>query len=135
MVLRAEPLLIRRRQVVLKCVKVDGWWLVDVKCHLRNLQKSCSTGRCKAPESVSVPVGLNVKLVDDALVTSSPRAGSLVDPHIDKSTGQMASTRAEEILATAKLSDLNKALDTLRRVHVNLVRRYDQRQRRRWFVL
>lgn len=104
-------------------VEVEEGEQVEVKRRLRNLQELCHAKRRKVPESVSNAVGLAVELVDDAVITSSPEAGLIVDPRIDELTGQLASNRKKVVSLTAKLSHLEDARDKTEQEHENFMRK------------
>lgn len=90
---------------------------MKVKRNHRNLQDFCRVMRSNVPGRVSEAAGLDVKLMNDTTVTSSPDADKIVDPHIDELMRQLASTRAEVVLLMAKLSDLEDVLQKVERVH------------------
>lgn len=104
-------------------VKVEEGKQAEAKRCLSDLQELCSAKSCKVPESVSKVAGLAVELVSDAVVTSSPGAGSIFDPRIDGLTVQLGSTRTEVVSLAAKLPYLEDALDKDKREHKRLVRR------------
>lgn len=75
-------------------------------CDCHNL---CRAKKRKVPASVSEAVGLATELMRDAAKTSTPGAGNIGDPRIDKLRGQLSSTRLEVVLFTAELSNLEDA--------------------------
>lgn len=72
---------------------------------------------------MSEVVDLAVELKDDAMVTSSPDAGTIFDPLIDKLAGQLAITRAEVVALTAKVSDMEDARREVEQEHEDIVKK------------
>lgn len=103
--------------------KNDAEERIRAKRRSRDLQKSCRAKRRSVPEGVPEAVTLAVKLVDDAVLRSSPGAGSVVDPHFDELTRKLTSPKAEVISMTAKLSDLEEARDNVAQEHEDLLKK------------
>lgn len=104
-------------------LEVEGRVQVAVKLHLGDLQKSRRARRHETPGSVSKTVDLATALVDDAVVTSSPGAGRIVECCTDKLTGQLVRTGEEEVSLTVILSDSEDARDKAEQEHKNFVRK------------
>lgn len=96
---------------------------VGVKRPFFDLQDSCHAKRRKVLESVSKVVGLAVKVMDDAIVTSSIGVGSIVVSRTDNSMGQLVTTRAAVLTLTAKWLNLGDAPKKTKREQGDLVRK------------
>lgn len=93
---------------------------VGVNRRLRDLQKSCRVKVLIVPGCAVESVGLAVELADDTVVTS-PSAVGVADPRIDELSVELASTRAEVILLTSKVYNLEEVRDKVRLEHENFL--------------
>lgn len=74
-----EVLDVKENWKSLSLVKDDAEEGVGVKRCFLDLQKSYGAMRCKVPGIVSGAIGLDVKLIDDTVLISSPGANKVAD--------------------------------------------------------
>lgn len=90
---------------------IDEEERVKLKRCLHDLKRSCRAQRRMVPVCLSVPVGLAVELMSDAVEASWQNEDLAVDPLVDALMGPITSTKAAVVSLTAKLSYLNDARD------------------------
>lgn len=81
----------------------------------------CRVKTRKVPESVVEAVVLAVELVDGTVETL-PGAVYTVDPRDDEMTGQLTRTRAEVVLLTSRVYDLEEVCDKAKLEHETLLK-------------
>lgn len=91
-------------------IEVNAGDRVYVKRRLNNMEEVCRAKSRKIQESVCEAVGLVLELVDDSSGNVAGAVG-VANNCIDQVTGQLASTKAEVIILTTKLYDLDYARD------------------------